>query len=379
MSRGVTLASGFLVALLLMCFAIVTLGGWVRLTGSGMSIPEWPFFTIELRELPSGEVERVRSIFPPRTDEGWETLRATFVELVPGFESGIGLEPFKYMFWIEWSHRLVAKLIGLVYLGMLGVVLAFRETRRTVGPQAVGGFFLLISQAFIGGLVVWLHLPAVKVALHLIVAFLFTSLLLWMLLKLIHAPAPREERKGPNPILPAAIVVYLVVLFQIFSGGLMAGSHAGFQMNTWPKMGDYWVPPALFMEGMGFFRNFTENTVMIQFFHRWFAFAAVIAVLYLVFRSVTVKVSQPARWALRATAAVVVLQTILGVLTLMLGVRTDLALIHQSVGLVLLLCLMVAIYETAAHPVFDEAALLAQEGEEAGTSRPSHKEEAFHA
>ncbi|MCC5875790.1 MAG: COX15/CtaA family protein [Candidatus Sumerlaeia bacterium] len=358
MDKGVKLANGLLIALVVICFGIVTLGGWVRLTGSGMAIPEWPFFTVEVRTLPSGEEERIRSVFPPRTDEGWVILRDTFVEQVPGFESGIGLEPFKYMFWIEWGHRAVAKFIGVVYLAFLGVVFWFPSTRRTIGKLSIAGLFVLVSQAFIGGLVVWFHLPAVKVALHLIGGFLFTSVLVWMLMRLVRPPVPAAERKGKNPILPLSIIVFLVVLFQIFSGGLMAGSHAGFQMNTWPKMGDFWVPPGMFADGLGHIRNFTENTVMIQFFHRWFAFIAVIAVIFLVVRTMTVQVSPVARWALRGVVAVVVLQTLLGILTLISGVRTDLALIHQGVGLVLLLNLLVVIYETKNYPVLAEEALL---------------------
>lgn len=358
MERGVKLANGFLIALVVMCFGIVTLGGWVRLTGSGMAIPEWPFFTTEIRTLPDGSVERNRTVFPPRNEEGWIVLRDTFVEQVPGFETGIAIESFKYMFWIEWGHRAVAKFIGLVYLAMLAVVFWYPTTRRSVGKHAIGGIFLLAAQAFIGGLVVWFHLPAIKVALHLIGGFLFTCLLVWMMMRLMRPPVPKEERSGKNPILPLSIAVFCIVLFQIFSGGLMAGSHAGFQMNTWPKMGDFWVPPGMFQEGLGQFRNFTENTVMIQFFHRWFAFVAVIAVLFLVVRSLTVQVSTTARWALRGVVAVVVLQTLLGIITLMWGVPTDLALIHQGVGLVLLLNLLIVVYETRCHPVLGEEALL---------------------
>jgi cytochrome c oxidase assembly protein subunit 15 len=152
-----------------------------------------------------------------------------------------------------------------------------------------------------------------------------------------------------------------VVVVQIFSGGLMAGSMAGFMWQSWPLMGDYLVPPGLMAENMGFIRNFVENKVMIQFFHRWFAFATLAVVLVLVARAMTVRVSPVARWALRAVASVTVLQIIVGIVTLLTGVQTHAALTHQAIGLVLMLNVLVVVYETAGHPVVAEAAQMAEQ------------------
>lgn len=358
MQKGEKLVAGLLATLLVLVFGIVALGGYVRLSGSGLAIPEWPRFTVEIRVDPAtGQETKVKSVFPPTTERGWEILQATFVREIPGYEGGIALNEFKRMFWIEWGHRGLAKLIGVVYLVLLGAVLAFPATRKRFGWAAFGGLLLLVSQAVIGGLVVLTHLRAVKVALHLSVAFIFGSLLLWMLLLIVRPPASAEERKGPNPLLKWALGAYLIVLFQIFSGGLMAGSKAGYMMNTWPMMGDQWIAPGMWTAGEGLFKNFTENVVMIQVFHRWFAFAALGAVLLVVFRALTLEVSRVARWGLRAIPAVVVLQIIIGIVTLLTGVHQHIALTHQVFGLVVLLTVLLVVYEAKYQPVIAEEAL----------------------
>ncbi len=363
MMQGKKLVSGFLVLLLVMCFVMVTLGGYVRLSGSGLSIPEWPVFTIEKVLDEGGNViEEKKSIFPPTSEEGWQTLYTTLVTELPQYE-GIGMAPFKRMFWIEWSHRGLAKTIGVVYLAFLASVFFFKDMRSRIGWMAAGGLVLLVSQAVAGGIVVLFHLKAVKVSIHLLLAFFFTCLLLWMLLRLNHEPDQEVVAKKKLPaVYYWAFGVFLIICFQIFSGGLMAASLAGYQMNTWPKMGEHWVPPGMMVDGDSFFKSFTENIVMIQFFHRWFAIFTLLAVFVLVFRFMTVRVSPLARISLRLIAGVAVLQVILGILTLLNGVMPALALLHQSVGLVLMLNCLLVIYETKNHRVFTEAEI-AQEKE----------------
>ena len=354
MTKSARRASGLLVALIALCFCMVTLGGYVRLSGSGLSIPEWPLFTVADRSTATGEAVRVRSVLAPMNEAGWEKLLATLQETLPQYE-GVAMVEFKRMFWIEWSHRGLASIIGLVYVTFLIVVLRSAELRGRIGKHAVSGLFLLLGQAVIGGLVVLLHLLAVKVALHLVVAFFFTSLLAWMLLRLRREADPAA--KFWNPVSRWAAAVFALATTQIFSGGLMAASHAGYQINTWPKMHDAWVPRGMRVAGESLYHSFTENIVMIQFFHRWFAVALVVAVLLLIFRCMTVEVSRVARMTLRALFAIVILQVALGVLTLMTGVHTHLALAHQALGLVLLLSLLIVFYETACHRVTTEAAL----------------------
>lgn len=375
MSTPVKTAVSLLSVLIFVCFVITGLGGYVRLTGSGLSIPEWPFHTVEVTYHDDGTKTKKRQIMPPRTDSGWETLRETFVREVPGFQEGIALHEFKRMFWIEWSHRAVAGFIGLLYLGTLIFVLTKPALRGSIGVHLSVGFFLLIGQAILGAVVVFFHLMEVKVALHLVTAFIFTGLLVWCLMKLVHPPLPGAERRGKkNPILPLALIVFGLTLLQIFSGGLMAASHAGYQWNTWPLMGESLVPANMWDGNWNFYRNMTENTVVIQFTHRWFAFVVVAAVLFLVARAITVKVTPVARWSLRVLFALVVVQVIVGIYTLLMGVHPHLAIMHQVLGLALLMNVLLIVYETAAHKVIAEEEL----AELAEKNGPSAKE-ALHA
>ncbi|MBI1289991.1 hypothetical protein GC173_01935 [bacterium] len=360
-------------SLIVLCFVIVTLGGYVRLSGSGLAIPEWPFFTVSQTLDETGKViASKKSIFPPTTEEGWVILKDIFVRDIPGFEAGIAMSEFKRMFFVEWSHRAVAKFIGLVYLAFLGCALAYKGVRARIGKLAVINLFVLVAQAVLGGLAVKFHLDSVKVSIHLVNAFIFTSILSWMLLKLLH-PATVEKPSPGNTILRVSSAVYVVIMIQLFSGGLMAASHAGYTMNTWPKMGDQWIAPGVWEAGTGLYHNLTENVVMIQLTHRWFAFAVALAVLYMALSAAYIEVSKVARWALRLAPAIVVLQIILGIFTLLKGVHPHLALTHQSVGLVLLLSVLVVIYETKCHPVVSEAALAEREEKAAKASQePAH-------
>ena len=356
MPRSTQAAKVLLTILIAMCFVMVTIGGYVRMSGAGLSIPEWPFFTVAIEKLPDGTERAIKSVFPPTTDAGWEILRDIYAKDVPARGEGLAVSAFKTEFFIEWSHRLFAKLIGLVFLAFLAVVAFGDDVRSRIGKQALICGGLLVCQAVLGGLVVLWHNydRHISIAVHLSTAFLFTCLLFWMLMSLIHPPAPAEERKGPNPLLVPVIAVFLLIYFQIFSGGLVAGSRAGYMFNEWPNMGDDIVPPGLMARGPSYLDNFFRNTVMIQFFHRWFAIGVAAAILLLIARSLTVQVSTPGRWALRALFATVVLQILLGITTLLTKVHPHVALTHQAIGLVLLLNMLLVVYEVTCHKVVGE-------------------------
>lgn len=378
---SIKLAIAQLILLIVLCFGMVTLGGYVRLSGSGLSIPEWPFFTIRMEQLADGTLMPVRSIFPPTTADGWQTLHATYVTYLMehhGIEDELAMSEFKRMFWTEWSHRGLAKFIGVVFLAFMGTALISKTLRPRIGALAVGSLLLLVLQAVMGGIVVKFHLASVKVSIHLTLAFFFTSLLVWMLLLLVHPPAEQSLRRPGNPVMRWGLVLFGVVSAQIFSGGLMAASHAGYQINTWPLMGEYLVPNGLWPSGMGAFETFTEHILMIQFFHRWFAFAVALGVIFFVMRTLTIVVSPTARWALRLMFATVTLQIILGILTLLGGVQPHMALTHQSFGLVLLLNVLIVVYEAWAQPVYTEADQMAGAEQAVAPSRTQARGTAAH-
>ena len=347
-------AAGLLLFIIMLCFCMVTLGGFVRLSGSGYAIPEWPVFTTDYVQQSDGTEKPVKTVIPPFNNEGWEHLLKTYLHDVPTDE-GIALATFKHMFWIEWSHRATGGLISISYLSFLVLIVASRTLRQKIGGIVGGGMALLFCIIVLGGIVVKTQLHAASLSYHLLAAFSFISLLVWVLMRLVHPPLSPEEKlaMGRNPLFGLALAIFGLVALQIFSGGLMAGSKAGFQMNTWPLMGDNLVPPHMWEDG-GLFHNISENKVVIQLTHRWFAFVVGVSVLFLVLRSATLDIGKVGRWAIRSSMFVVVLQILMGILTLLLGVRTHMALTHQFLGLVLMLNLLVIVYEAKHHKVLSE-------------------------
>ncbi|MDX2177378.1 MAG: COX15/CtaA family protein [Candidatus Sumerlaeia bacterium] len=324
-------------------FFIVGLGGYVRLSGSGLSIPHWPLIN--------------GSLLWPQDEPGWELLMEQYHEdvaglTIPKVPGRTEMEQFRVMFWIEYSHRAVASVIGLVWLVLLAQVLMYREAGRPFRSWTVGIGIMIFLQALLGGLVVLKQLPAEKVALHLTTAFVILAAILWTMLKIMR---PAQAGAGPNPLRWWARLAAGATLAQIFIGGLVAGSGAGYMINTWPKMGDHWVPPGMWSETFQpIVLNLLENQITVQFIHRWFAVTVVAVIVAMVFRSFTLGVSPVARWSLRLVVGIVTLQFILGVLTLLWAVPVHMGLTHQMVGLVLFEVLVVILYEATHRVVVTE-------------------------
>lgn len=328
--RRAFLSAGILAALV---FLMVGVGGYVRLSGSGLSIPHWPLIN--------------GSLLPPSDQAGWELLMDQYHKDVRGLEipkvpGQTELAQFKTMFAIEYSHRALASLIGFVWLALAVVTWRAGEVRGRIGAFVWATGALIFMQALLGGLVVLKRLPAEKVALHLGVGFAIFALILWIMLRLAHPTEPGASRNVLRKLAHASLALAFI---QVLFGGLVAGSGAGYMLNSWPRMGDYWVPPGMWTQEPAIL-NLLENRVTVQFIHRWLAAVVVAAVLAMVMRAMTLRVSNTARWALRAVFTVVILQFILGVLTLVMKVPVHLGLTHQMVGLVLFGLLTVIMYES---------------------------------
>jgi cytochrome c oxidase assembly protein subunit 15 len=325
----------FLSCLLVWIFALVLAGATVRLTGSGMSIPDWPLIQY-------GESER--SILPPFSESAWQTVYDTYHreyihKVTPGLNKT--MEKFKQEFWTEYTHRAIAKLYGFPLIAMILITALVPVIRRRIGWLMLASVIVLVSQIVLGGFVVLTHTPVLKVATHLVTAFTYTALILWMILKLL------------RPVNASAIIarprfsvwawgVAMLCLLQIFTGGFMAKSGAGLHYNTWPRLGETFIPPADAMWSHAYnpaVLNFVENIVLIQFIHRWLAFMVLAGIVGVVAVFVRQPLTQPGRWALRGVLAVVTLQIILGILTLLNGVPYWLAITHHGTGLVLLIVL----------------------------------------
>ncbi|WP_159346822.1 COX15/CtaA family protein [Roseomonas harenae] len=320
----------WLLAVALMVWVMVALGGATRLTGSGLSIMEWA---------------PLRGTLPPMSEAEWHRLYELY-RTIPQYElvnRGFGLEGFKGIFWLEWTHRLWGRLIGLVY----AVGLAWFWLRGAI-PKGYGKrLLLLLALGGLQGAVGWFMVASGfeadrtavspwRLVIHLGLALLLFAMLLWTALSLLR---PRPESGGDLPgaraLRPLAHAAAGLVVLAMLAGGFVAGIKAGLDYNTFPLMGGRIVP-----EGYGaltpFSRNLVANVAAVQFNHRLLATLAGLAVLALGVLALLRLPAGTARAAAMGFTGVVMLQYGLGVATLLHVVPVWLGTLHQTVAVAVL-------------------------------------------
>jgi cytochrome c oxidase assembly protein subunit 15 len=312
-----------------MVFGMVVLGGATRLTGSGLSIMEWA---------------PVSGMVPPFSGTEWRRLFGLYQQ-IPQYKllhAGMSLAGFKGIFWLEWTHRLWGRLIGLAFAGPL-IYFAIRGviSRRMI-PRLAMIFGLGGLQGFVGWYMVSsgyqpnaISVSPYRLVLHLLLALLLFGAVFWTALSTL-APVPTSIPGGRRLRIMAGISAGLVAA-TIVAGGFMAGLHAGLTYNSFPLMDG-----KLFPDGYGdlspFLINLTENVTAVQFDHRCLATLTVAAVLVtmLVGWRARLRLPMPSRRALVAVGGAVSLQYLLGIATLLSVVAVPLAVAHQAVAVLLL-------------------------------------------
>jgi len=301
---------------------LVVFGGFVRLTRSGLSIVEW---------------NPVSGSIPPLGESAWQEEFAKYQQ-TPEFQQinfDMTLEEYQYIFYVEWIHRFVARFAGLVY----AIPVFYFLFTKKIPFREFGIYFLMgmlfISQAFAGWIMVASGLvdrPSVShfnLTIHLLLALALFGLSLWTALGHTYGfPDKNKKTKWSTPS-KLALVSFVLLLIQITYGGFTAGLKAGHVSDTWPLMFGKLIPPNLFSS----FLNIFETPQTIVFIHRWFALAVLIAIaaFYVSARKdrEATKVQNGLNWLL----GLVVLQIILGILTVILHVQIAIALAHQAVAL----------------------------------------------
>jgi cytochrome c oxidase assembly protein subunit 15 len=318
----------WLYSVAILIFAMVLVGGATRLTESGLSIVEW---------------KPVTGTVPPLSESAWQAEFDKY-KTIPQFQqrnSTMTLDEFKTIFWWEWAHRLMGRVIGAAFL----LPFLFFLAKGWVGPlrgRLWGIFALGALQGAVGwwmvasGLADRLEVSQYRLATHLILACVIFVAVLWTALQLARRPAiavPPRLRAG-------ALALLVLALFQVYLGALVAGLRAGLIYNTWPLIDGRLVPDATSLfHDMPWWRNLFENTLTVQFNHRMAAYLLlVLALLHLVDVARTAPRVLPLAAAL---AGAIVLQAALGILTLLHQVPIGLALAHQA-GAVLVLALATA-------------------------------------
>jgi heme a synthase len=303
---------------------LIVFGGFVRLTRSGLSITEW---------------NPISGTIPPLGEQAWLDEFVKYQQ-TPEFQQinfNMTLEEYKYIFYIEWLHRFIARLAGLVY----AIPVFYFLFTKAIPFKEFGIYFvmgmLFIAQAFAGWIMVASGLvdrPAVShfnLTIHLLLALALLGLSLWTALG--HKYGFSDKGKKAKWSLPSkwALLSFILLVIQITYGGMTAGIKAGHVSNTWPLMFGKLIPQNLFNSWVNIF----ETPQTIVFIHRWFAWLGLIllpAVFYLVRKQNYPRdIQNGLLWLIGAVA----LQITLGVLTILSYVNIVIALLHQANALLL--------------------------------------------
>lgn len=348
------LLASWLGVLFALVFALNAAGGWVRLSGAGVAIPHWPLI----------DIGQQRTLLPPMTSAGWDAVHVAYLghqerlqaRIAKGELTAVNLgripadrAEFRGMFLTEWSHRLLAALVGVLAAGCLTTVLRRADLRRTVGLPFGLACLLIVAQALVGGLLVAEGTNTKWLFLHQGNAGLIMSLLLWSVLRLLQPEGVALQRRAA--LTAGLLVVAIWTWFQLVSGALVSSSrhqlppelHLGLGMLT-----SLWVTDA------GVVWNLLDNARLHQWLHRWPAWALVVllALAYVIaWRS---HCGIRLRLALQVSATFVGVQIILGLATALVGANPLLALGHQAMGMCLLLSLVLALHDSRHEATLEE-------------------------
>ncbi|MCH8685922.1 COX15/CtaA family protein [Pedomonas mirosovicensis] len=299
-------------------FLMVVVGGATRLTESGLSIVEW---------------KPISGAIPPLTDADWQAEFEAYKK-IPEYQqehAWMSLEDFKGIFWWEWSHRLLGRLIGLVYAIPFFWFLARRRIPEGYKKPLFGLLLLGGLQGAIGwwmvssGLSERTDVSHYRLATHLGVALTIYAGLIWTALNLL---ADRTRQNVPPGVNRWALPFFALLALQIVMGAFVAGLNAGFAFNTWPLMGDSFAPPHMWEAALGWL-NLSENGVVVQFVHRCIAYAlAIVGVLWILAGWRTGIVGMRDRAMIFAIALAA--QITLGILTIIHAVPIPLGVAHQG-------------------------------------------------
>ncbi len=303
-------------------FAMVILGGYTRLTESGLSMTDW---------------RPVTGLLPPLSETAWQAEFERYRQF-PEFQklnSWMDVAAFKSIYLVEYAHRMMGRLIGLVFLIPFIYFAVKGRIPRHLRPKLALMFLLGAAQGGLGwymvksGLVDRPDVSQYRLTAHLGLAVAIYGYMLWVALDLLDRP-----RGDGGPVGLAAILA-AVVFVQILSGGLVAGLDAGHAYNTWPLIDGAIIPAGLFAEAP-WFANFFDNVLTVQFDHRMLAYVTMILALVLWWRARGV--------ALTVVMVLVLAQAALGVFTLLLSVPITLGLLHQGGALAVFTAVLIALH-----------------------------------
>ena len=309
-------------------FVMVVVGGITRLTNSGLSMTDWHLVT---------------DTFPPLTEAKWEETFEKYKQF-PEYQkinihNDFKLSDYKFIYFWEWFHRFIGRIIGLVFI----IPFIYFLIKKKLDTETLKKCGILLGMGAFQGFLGWfmvksglIDAPDVshfRLSLHLTFAFITFAYTLWVALDLIYP----ERKKIILPLRNLARITLAIVILQIIYGGFVAGLNAGLIHNHWPLMSDgQFFHESIALEKESWLLRLTEGKSGVQFVHRTLAYIVVGLILLLAYKSHSIEITQQQRKGLTVLVAIVFVQFTLGVFTLLFSVPLWLGLTHQVVAFFLL-------------------------------------------
>ena len=314
----------WLVSLMSIILLMIIVGGLTRLTESGLSMVDWRLFMGTIPPLSHGDWLKVFEDYKQYPEYQIKNINMTLSE-------------FKYIFWWEYGHRVLGRLIGIIFI----IPFIYFALKKYFSNEELYSYSFLLflggAQGIIGwwmvksGLDVNPYVSHLRLAVHLIIAQIILSLIAYLLLKTLDIGIYKNNFSSHKTFF---IFFNIIIFFTVIYGAFMAGLDAGKSFNTWPKMGDNYIPENLiFIEDRLF--GFFDNSVFIHFFHRALAYLSFLTILYMCFKHFKGIENKYQKIHFLIVLFLVLIQLFIGVFVVLSNVQVSLGSIHQIIGTLL--------------------------------------------
>ena len=314
----------WLVSLMSIILLMIIVGGLTRLTESGLSMVDWRLFMGTIPPLSHGDWLKVFEDYKQYPEYQIKNINMTLSE-------------FKYIFWWEYGHRVLGRLIGIIFI----IPFIYFALKKYFSNEELYSYSFLLflggAQGIIGwwmvksGLDVNPYVSHLRLAVHLIIAQIILSLIAYLFLKRLDIGIYKNNFSSHKTFF---IFFNIIIFFTVIYGAFMAGLDAGKSFNTWPKMGDNYIPENLiFIEDRLF--GFFDNSVFIHFFHRALAYLSFLTILYMCFKHFKGIENKFQKIHFLIVLFLVLIQLFIGVFVVLSNVQVSLGSIHQIIGTLL--------------------------------------------
>jgi cytochrome c oxidase assembly protein subunit 15 len=303
---------------------MIIVGGLTRLTESGLSMVDWRLFMGTIPPLSHGDWLKVFEDYKQYPEYQIKNINMTLSE-------------FKYIFWWEYGHRVLGRLIGIIFI----IPFIYFALKKYFSNEELYSYSFLLflggAQGIIGwwmvksGLDVNPYVSHLRLAVHLIIAQIILSLIAYLFMKRLDIGIYKNNFSSHKTFF---IFFNIIIFFTVIYGAFMAGLDAGKSFNTWPKMGDNYIPENLiFIEDRLF--GFFDNSVFIHFFHRALAYLSFLTILYMCFKHFKGIENKYQKIHFLIVLFLVLIQLFIGVFVVLSNVQVSLGSIHQIIGTLL--------------------------------------------